>query len=109
MGILGNRCIKLKSLGADFLVFLQSGSTMFNNENSTQNVFCSENHPLGNPALDAVFHCALMFITGDAYRTHHCVLYQKVRLDLFECKEGAAFSCLYLQSMYGDNSCVYHH
>ena len=28
--------------------------------------------------LDAIVHCALRLITGDSYRTHHCVLYQKV-------------------------------
>ncbi|CAB1349445.1 unnamed protein product, partial [Coregonus sp. 'balchen'] len=28
--------------------------------------------------IDAVFHCALRFITDDNFRTHHCVLYQKV-------------------------------
>ena len=28
--------------------------------------------------LDSVFHSALRFITGDAYDTHHCVLYEKV-------------------------------
>lgn len=38
-------------------------------------------------ALDAVFNCALRFITGDGYITHHCVMY------LFACKERAAFPC----------------
>ncbi len=28
--------------------------------------------------LDSVYHSALRFITGDGYRTHHCVLYEKV-------------------------------
>ena len=28
--------------------------------------------------LDSVFHSALRFITGDAYDTHHCLLYEKV-------------------------------
>lgn len=28
--------------------------------------------------LDAVYHSALRFITGDGYRTHHCLLYDKV-------------------------------
>ena len=28
--------------------------------------------------LDAVYHNALRFITGDDYRTHHCLLYEKV-------------------------------
>ena len=29
-------------------------------------------------SLDAVYHSALRFITGDKYLTHHCVLYEKV-------------------------------
>ena len=29
-------------------------------------------------SLDATYHCALRFITGASYRTHHCVLYQNV-------------------------------
>ena len=28
--------------------------------------------------LNAVFHSALRFITGDRYLTHHCILYEKV-------------------------------
>lgn len=28
--------------------------------------------------LDAVYHSALRFITGDNYNTHHCELYAKV-------------------------------
>jgi hypothetical protein len=28
--------------------------------------------------LDAVYHSALRFITGNNYSTHHCILYQKV-------------------------------
>ncbi len=28
--------------------------------------------------LDALFHSALRFITGDSYTTHHCILYNKV-------------------------------
>ena len=28
--------------------------------------------------LEAVYHSALRFITGDSYLTHHCVLYEKV-------------------------------
>ena len=28
--------------------------------------------------LDAVYHSALCFITGDGFRTYHCVLYDKV-------------------------------
>ena len=28
--------------------------------------------------LNALYHSALRFITGDGYRTHHCVLYDKV-------------------------------
>lgn len=28
--------------------------------------------------LDAVYHCGLCFISGDNYRTHQCVLYEKV-------------------------------
>lgn len=28
--------------------------------------------------LDAIYHCALRFITGDSYKTHHCILYQHV-------------------------------
>uniref|UniRef100_A0A8C6V4C6 Reverse transcriptase domain-containing protein n=1 Tax=Neogobius melanostomus TaxID=47308 RepID=A0A8C6V4C6_9GOBI len=28
--------------------------------------------------LDAVYHSAIRFITGDKYRTHHCLLYDKV-------------------------------
>ena len=28
--------------------------------------------------LDAVYHSALRFITGDSYLTHHCELYEKV-------------------------------
>ncbi len=29
-------------------------------------------------SLDAVFHCALRFITFDGFFTHHCILYKKV-------------------------------
>ena len=29
-------------------------------------------------SLDAVYHSALRFITGDIYSTHHCILYNKV-------------------------------
>lgn len=28
--------------------------------------------------LDAVFHSALRFVTGDGFSTHHCVLYDRV-------------------------------
>lgn len=28
--------------------------------------------------LDALYHSALRFITGDGYQTHHCILYEKV-------------------------------
>lgn len=28
--------------------------------------------------LDAIYHCALRFIMGDSYKTHHCILYQPV-------------------------------
>ena len=28
--------------------------------------------------LDSVYHSSLRFITGDSYRTHHCILYNKV-------------------------------
>lgn len=28
--------------------------------------------------LDAIYHCAIRFITGDNYKTHHCILYQHV-------------------------------
>lgn len=28
--------------------------------------------------LDAVYHSAIRFITGDRFSTHHCTLYQKV-------------------------------
>lgn len=28
--------------------------------------------------LDAVYHSAIRFITGDRFSTHHCILYQKV-------------------------------
>lgn len=28
--------------------------------------------------LDAVYHSALSFITGDVYSTHHCTLYELV-------------------------------
>ncbi len=30
--------------------------------------------------LDALYHSALRFITGDSYGTHHCLLYQKTGL-----------------------------
>ncbi len=28
--------------------------------------------------LDAVYHSALHFTTGDSYLTHHCILYEKL-------------------------------
>lgn len=30
--------------------------------------------------LDAVYHSALRFITGDVYSAHHCILYIKKKL-----------------------------
>ena len=37
--------------------------------------------------LDAVYHSALYFITGDSFNTHHCILYQKVvRSSLNSCR-----------------------
>ena len=29
-------------------------------------------------ALNTIYHSALRFITGDSFRTHHCILYEKV-------------------------------
>ena len=54
--------------------------------------------------LDVVFYCALGFITGYGSRTHHCVLYQWV--GPLECKERAAFFCVYLQSTHIETSYV---
>ena len=28
--------------------------------------------------LDSVYHSAIRFVTGDAFRTHHCNLYKNV-------------------------------
>ena len=52
--------------------------------------------------LDTVFHCVFRLITGDGYRTHHCVLDQKSGLGLFVCKERAACYCVYLQSTHAE-------
>ena len=55
--------------------------------------------------LEAAFHCALGFITADRFRTHHCVLYQKVGWASLS-KKRAAFSLVYLQSTPAETSHV---
>ena len=52
---------------AVFLSALDYGDIIYGNATSTT---------LG--PLNTVYHSAIRFITGDAYRTHHCLLYDKV-------------------------------
>ena len=34
--------------------------------------------PAATQSLDSVYHSAFGFITGDSFRMHHCILYEKV-------------------------------
>ena len=50
-----------------FLPVLDYGDTIYQNAAATT-----------LKPLDAVYHSALRFITGDSFATHHCILYQRV-------------------------------
>ena len=42
--------------------------------------------------LDAIYHSALRFVTGDSFDTHHCILYQKVGWTLLKTRRSLHYS-----------------
>lgn len=74
-----------KNVEADFLSVMDYGDVIYRQASAA-----------ALKPLDAVYHSALRFITGESYMTHHCILYDKVGWPFSHWKTQQSLGSIYL-------------